>query len=131
LCSVADRLLQVTVESLEQSRSLLLDDDTSHGPMTGRLADLCEELAKAVSGLLALQDRLATTDTDSLQKLDSLVQTASALLRLQQQQQTEASRRGGGGSSRRRMTKAAARSRRGDSSSAASTGKRDARYGEN
>jgi hypothetical protein len=70
-----------------------------------------------------LQDRLATTDTDCLQRLDSLVQTASNLLRLQQQRVTAAAARAEGGSAaataaasnRRRLH--TARNRRADSSS--------------
>jgi hypothetical protein len=70
-----------------------------------------------------LQDRLATTDTDCLQRLDSLVQTASNLLRLQQQRVTAAAARAEGGSpataaaSSRRRLHTAARNRRADSSS--------------
>jgi hypothetical protein len=68
-----------------------------------------------------LQDRLATTDTDCLQRLDSLVQTASNLLRLQQQRVTAAAARAESGStaavSSRRRLHTAARNRRADSSS--------------
>ena len=116
----------MTVENLEQTRSLLQDGTTDGGQMTARFADLCDELAGAVTGLLSLQERLANTDTDSLQRLDSLVQTASTLL--QQQQKTAGVKRpltavGGGSaatvsSSRRRLQ--TARNRRADSSSPSS-----------
>lgn len=111
------------MDSLEQTRTLVLDGTADGGQMTARFADLCEELARAVTGLLALQDRLATTDTDSLQRLDGLVQTASTLLRLQQQNTADSKRSLAAGAvvssaaaaSRKRLHNA--RSRRADSSS--------------
>ena len=123
----------MTVDSLEQTRSLVLDGTVDGGPMTARFADICDELATAVSSLLALQDRLAATDTESLQKLDSFVQAASTLLRLQQQQQQQQNTAGnnraaattGVSSSRRRLVTSAARNRRGDSSSPSSGTERE------
>jgi hypothetical protein len=49
------RLLEVTIDNLEQSRSLVVEGTADGGPMTARFADLCEELARAVTSLLALQ----------------------------------------------------------------------------
>ena len=123
----------MTVDSLEQTRSLVLDGTVDGGPMTARFADICDELATAVSSLLALQDRLAATDTESLQKLDSFVQAASTLLRLQQQQQQQQNTAGnkraaattGVSSSRRRLVTSAARNRRADSSSPSSGTERE------
>ena len=125
----------MTVDSLEQTRSLVLDGTVDGGPMTARFADICDELATAVSSLLALQDRLAATDTESLQKLDSFVQAASTLLRLQQQQQQQntagnkrAAATTGVSSSRRRLVTSAARNRRADSSSPSSGTEREREY---
>lgn len=115
-----NRLLEVTVDSLEQTRTLVVDGTADGGQMTARFADLCEELARAVTGLLALQDRLATTDTDSLQRLDSLVQTASSLLRLQQQKTMA----GGGGCKRRPAAEDAGRGAVSGSASATSNRRR-------
>ncbi len=49
------RLLEVTIDNLEQTRSLVVEGTADGGPMTARFADLCEELARAVTSLLALQ----------------------------------------------------------------------------
>jgi hypothetical protein len=45
----------VTIDNLEQTRSLVVEGTADGGPMTARFADLCEELARAVTSLLALQ----------------------------------------------------------------------------
>ncbi len=52
---LSDRLLEVTIDNLEQTRSLVVEGTADGGPMTARFADLCEELARAVTSLLALQ----------------------------------------------------------------------------
>jgi hypothetical protein len=48
-------MLEVTNDNLEQTRSLVVEGTADGGPMTARFADLCEELARAVTSLLALQ----------------------------------------------------------------------------
>ena len=49
--------------------------------MGGRMADLCEELATAVKGLITVQTKLS--ETSSCEKLDSLVRTAASQFRVE------------------------------------------------
>ena len=47
--------------------------------MVARLADLCDELAKAVTGLLG-QDNAATAMSESLRSLDRLIKSARGIV---------------------------------------------------
>jgi len=53
------RLLTGLVDNLEKTRQALRDE--GGGQMGGRMADLCEELASAVAGLITVQNKLRTS----------------------------------------------------------------------
>ena len=72
-----NRLLQQVVDSLESAKQILSND--GGGLMGGRMAELCDELAVAVSGLITVQSKLS--DTSSMDKLDCLLKSVASSYR--------------------------------------------------
>jgi len=78
-----NRLLGVVVNNLEQAHNLLdrESDGTLPQRMTGRLAEICDDLAAAVTGLVTAQDQLGSYGTSNVEQLDRLIKSASNILR--------------------------------------------------
>merc|ERR1719150_1479833 len=54
---------------------------TSSNKISSRLADLCDDLGKAVTGLLSAQDQLSNCGTNNMQQLEKLIKSASNIMR--------------------------------------------------
>ena len=101
------RLLTGLVDNLEKTRQALRDE--GGGQMGGRMADLCEELASAVAGLITVQNKLS--QNTSYESLDTLLRAAAGHLNLEKSKPSRTS------SVVRGKRRAAGHVRRGDSSS--------------
>ena len=103
-----NRLLKLVVDSLESAKKILSNE--GGGLMGGRMAELCDELATAVSGLITAQTKLS--ENSSFEKLDSLLKSVASTYRSDSGKNSAVSTRGGG--------KRRGQLRRADSSSPAS-----------
>jgi len=79
---ILSRLLARVVSTLESTRSLLTTD-TGGGQMTGRMADLCDELSATVKDLISSQAALSNGGGDCFQRLDSLLKSAAAQFKVE------------------------------------------------
>jgi len=77
-----NRLLGVVVSSLDQAHNLLdrWDGIMPH-PMTTRLADICDDLGGAVTGLVTAQDQMASSGTSNMEQLDRLIKSAVNIMK--------------------------------------------------
>lgn len=78
--SETNRLLGVVVSSLEQAHNLI-DRNSDGSVMTSRLAEICDDLAGAVTGLVTAQDQLASCGTSNMEQLDRLIKSASSIMK--------------------------------------------------
>ena len=78
-----NKILADVVTNLEQTHTILdrFRDGTPTSKMNSRLGDLCDDLGKAVTGLLSAQDQLANCGTNNMQQLEKLIKSASDILR--------------------------------------------------
>ena len=78
-----NRLLGVVVSSLEQANNLIDRSSEGSSPhrMTSRLAEICDDLTRAVTGLVTAQDTLASNRTSNMEQLDRLIKSATNLLK--------------------------------------------------
>jgi len=74
-----NRLLNRVVSTLELTRKLLSED--AGGQMTGRMSELCEELAGTVKNLISVQSSLS--QNSCYEKLDSLLKTAAVQFKVE------------------------------------------------
>jgi hypothetical protein len=73
----------VVVNNLEQAHNLLDSDSDGTLPqrITSRLAEICDDLAAAVTGLVTAQDQMGSCGTSNMEQLDRLIKSASNIMR--------------------------------------------------
>jgi len=78
-----NRLLGVVVNNLEEAHNLLDSDSDGTLPqrITSRLAEICDDLAAAVTGLVTAQDQMGSCGTSNMEQLDRLIKSASNIMR--------------------------------------------------
>eukprot|EP00090_Calanus_glacialis_P004110 TRINITY_DN13042_c0_g1_i1.p1 TRINITY_DN13042_c0_g1~~TRINITY_DN13042_c0_g1_i1.p1 ORF type:complete len:1677 (-),score=602.43 TRINITY_DN13042_c0_g1_i1:383-5413(-) len=78
-----NRLLGVVVNNLEQAHNLLDSDSDGTLPqrITSRLAEICDDLGAAVTGLVTAQDQMGSCGTSNMEQLDRLIKSASNIMR--------------------------------------------------
>ena len=78
-----NKILADVVTNLEQTHTILdrFRDGAPTSKMSSRLTELCDDLGKAVTGLLSAQDQLANCSTNNMQQLEKLIKSASNIMR--------------------------------------------------
>lgn len=78
-----NKILADVVTNLEQTHNILdrLRDGASSSKSSSRLEGLCDELGKAVTGLLSAQDQLSNCGTTNMHQLEKLIKSASTIMR--------------------------------------------------
>ena len=78
-----NKILADVVTNLEQTHNILdrLRDGATSSKLSSRLADLCDDLGKAVTGLLSAQDQLSNCGSNNMQQLDKLIKSATTIMR--------------------------------------------------
>ena len=78
-----NKILADVVTNLEQTHNILdrFRDGAPTSKMSSRLSELCDDLGKAVTGLLSAQDQLTNCGTNNMQQLEKLIKSASNIMR--------------------------------------------------
>lgn len=78
-----NKILADVVANLEQTHNILdrFRDGATSSKMTSRLGELCDDLGKAVTGLMSAQDQLSNCSSNNMQQLDKLIKSASTIMR--------------------------------------------------
>ena len=78
-----NKILADVVTNLEQTHNILdrFRDGAPTSKMSSRLTELCDDLGKAVTGLLSAQDQLTNCGTNNMQQLEKLIKSASNIMR--------------------------------------------------
>ena len=67
-----NKILANVVTNLEKTHMILdrYQDGSTSSKMSSRMADLCDDLGKAVTGLMSAQDQLSNCSSNNIQQLD-------------------------------------------------------------
>ena len=76
-----NKILTEVVTNLEQTHTILDREGAPTSKLSSRLTELCDDLGKAVTGLLSAQDLLTNCGTNNMQQLEKLIKSASNIMR--------------------------------------------------
>jgi len=74
-----NKVLGSVITTIEESHKLLDSKQNKGGQMIGRFADLCDELANAISLLVTLQEQTAAYNSNSMESLDDMLTKARSI----------------------------------------------------